>query len=81
MDHGFADLLQDEDELYFQYVQGLQARMSLDCALVVLKKYPEGLAALRHMLLLALENANNEEHQWLLEQALLDFDNEFPTIG
>ena len=45
MDFGFDDLRDgdNDDELFFQYTQGLKARVALDCALAILKKYPDGL--------------------------------------
>ena len=83
MDFGFDDLRDgdNDDELFFQYTQGLKARVALDCALAILKKYPDGLKAQRGMMILALERTTDEEQRWLLENALMDFDNEFPTIG
>ena len=32
-------------------------------------------------MILALELTTDDEKRWLLENALMDFDNEFPTIG
>lgn len=71
----FNAIKDDENELYRLFLEHQQALLALNTALVLLQKYPNGGAAFRGLLLLAIERAENEEARFLAQAALEDYDN------